>query len=774
MGLLHKRPLALFCLCFLVGLYGAFSISSTGKIICFSISGVLFAVLLLLSCLHKEWRVRWIALSLCMLSVVFAFLHAYTRVDRRMEEALAYTGTRTVECQILSVLHTDSWHTECEAALLQIGEERTNIRVYLICGFPTELYAGDRILARVELIEPDEEAYGIRADEQVNRTRILLAAVLHESNDARLLRRMDNEPLWRLLWEENGIELASDRMQAATAFWFDRIFGEESAPLARSFFIGDQSALSARAVRDFRRTGTSHLLAVSGLHIAILLGGLEWLLRRLTLPKSVRIFSVSIAGFLLLMVTGFSMSACRSVLMLFAVYLQYLLAKENDSITSLLVAVSLIVILSADAFFDLGLWMSFFATLGLVSVYPLFDAKISKKPFSSRGLQLLWRILRFAIMTVLMSLISGLFLLPIQWLVFREISLCTIPANLVMAPLGIGYLYLIPIALLLSPIPILSTLACDLLWWIGQVMTSVLSFFSEQNFAMLSLRYSFAGVLVMLFAVSMLTLLLIRLRHKWLLILPSVAAIACFAVCLSVTYHVEPALVSDYTNGKQRMFFVTDNGESVMIDLSCQSTSGYFDGAATMRKQAATDIDGLVLGHLSEEHPQMLEQFLPYTVVHRVYLPKILAEKNPNLAREIGFIAEEAGCEVLLYNENVAFSPLPSFGMQVCLGEGNTVSALTLDCDGRRLSFADPARISDADKTAWQPFLESSHTLFLSCSSREHCALDFVHLHGESTKQIVLSHSHAHTCIFSREGSPAVYCYPFDGKKRILSFFLEP
>lgn len=769
MGLLHKRPLALFCVCFLVALYGAFWMSSGVKLLCFAVMGIASFVLFLLSCLHKTWRIRWIALCLCMLSMAFAFLHAYTRMDRRMEEALSYTGKRTVECQILSVSHTDSHRTECEAALLQIGEERTNLRVYLICGFSAELHAGDRMVARVELIEPYEEAYGVCPREQIGDTRVLLGAVLHEEGDARLLRCMENDSIFRLLGEENGVVLASDRLRETMAEVFDRLLGKEISPLARSFFIGDKEALSPRVERDFRRTGTTHLLAVSGLHIAILLGGLEWLLRRLTLPKLARIVCVGIAGVLLLMATGFAMSACRSVLMLFAVYWHYLFAKENDALTSLFVAVSLIIIISVDAFFDIGLWMSFFATLGLLTVYPLLDAKIPRKLFTLRLWQMLWCVVRLAIMTVLMSVVTGIFLLPIQWAIFRELSLCNIPTNLVMAPLGIGYLYAIPLALLLSPVPWLGEAAKALLCYLGRIMMAVLSFFSEQNFAMLSLRYEFAGVIVTFLAACMLVLLLVRMRRKWVLIVPPVVAALCFTVCLFVTYYAEPPLVSDYTNGSQRMLVVSNHGETVLLDLSCQTANAYFDGAETMKNQASTDIDALVLGHVSEEHPPILEEFLSYTVVHRLYLPKALAEQNLRLVREIGTVAEEEGCEVLLYGENVRFSLMRGVEMQVDLDEGDAVAAMTLDWDGHRLSLLDLSCTMDA---AWYPILAQSHTVFLCCSACEDGATDPMRYAGASTEQIVISHSHVHTCVPSQEGSTAVFCYPFDEKKRILSFFL--
>ncbi len=773
MGLLHKRPLALFCVCFLVALYGATYCSSAAKLLFLAVAAVMALLFLLLSFWHEKRRVRWIAVMLCLIAVALAFLHAYV-IDRRKEAALEHTGKRTVECQVISVSYSDEWHTECVAELLQIGEDRVRIRTYLICGFSADLHAGDRMLARVELIEPDTQAYGVRATERTSDSRILLATVLHEEMDGTLLHCAETASAWSLLSEPNGIELISDRLREVTAALFDRALGKEISPLARSFFIGDKDGLSPRVIRDFRRTGTSHLLAVSGLHITLLLGGLEWILRKLTLPKGVRMAAVSVAGLLLLMATGFSMSACRSVLMLFAVYFHYLFARENDAVTSLLVAVTLILVIAVDAVWDIGLWMSFFATLGLLTVYPMLDARIPRKLFAGPFGHIAWRVLRFAIMTVLMSVVTGLFLLPIQWSVFRELSLVAIPANLVLAPLGTFYLCVIPIALLLSVIPWLGAFACGVLSLTGEAMIAVLGFFSEQNFAMLSLRYRFASVVIPLLAGCTALFLLIRLRRKWLMALPPILAVICFAVCLAVTFRTEAPIVTDYTNGKQRFLALTDNGESVLCDLSCETSNAYFDAAEALWLQGATDIDGLVLTHLSEEHAQMLETFLPYTVVHRLYLPKSLAEEQIALARELGDIAQHAGCEVFLYEDETLFFAENAISVQTNRAINGHAAALSLACNGQCVTYADPLQMTAEERKTWLSRLCESHTVLFAieaCNGEETVAMP---LTESSVRQIALDLPHGHQCVtWEADGIP-IYRYPEDTQKRTLTFFLTP
>ena len=772
MGLLRRRPLAMFCTCFLVALFVASYVSALGKILCGTFLLLLAIGFLSLSVFQSRHRVEWIALFLCALSVAFAFFHMYFRIDRRGAMALDYTGKRTVECQILSEEAVSKGRSEYVVELRQIGEDRVRIRTYLICGFSADLHAGDRIAAYVELMATDEETYGIRADERVRDENILLTAVCHDYEDGALLHCAEGQSAWELLLETNGVRLVGDRMRIAVGALFTRAFGKEIAPLARSFFAGDKSALGDRTVRDFRRTGTSHLLAVSGLHMAVLLGGLEWLLRKLTLHKRARIAVVFVAAILLLMLTGFSMSACRSVLMLFAVYGCYLFSKENDALTALLVAVCMILIVSANAFWDLGLWMSFLATLGLLTVYPLLDARIPRKLFSSFVPRVLWRIARVALMIVLMSAVSGLFLLPIQWLVFRELSLVTLPANLLLAPLGLLFLYAIVPSLLLSAVPWLGTVVRLFLSSVVRAMTGILGFFSGRNFATVSLEYRFADVIIPLLATVMLILLLVTLRRKLLIFVPPVLATVAFCICLFVTFSAEVPVASYYKNGAQRMIAVTDNGEALLCDISVAQESAYYDMAKSIKTQGATDVDALVLAHILEEHPDILESFLQHTVVHRVYLPQGLAAQSFSLTREIVAVAEEAGCEIIFYAANEPFSP---FADTVILAQADTDSERIVDLHVRfgeqSITYAEP---TDMSKDTWKdcvPMLEQSHTVILFAPSQDANEVHRLSLRGEKPRQILLDAPAEGGVIVDAAQIP-IYCYPADRKKRILVFSL--
>ena len=150
----------------------------------------------------------------------------------------------------------------------------------------------------------------------------------------------------------------SNRLKKLTDF--------ETGAFLSALIVGERGDLSGNTKLNFSRLGISHILALSGMHLAILSLALNFLLIRLGVKKKLR---VSILVFLVLFymgITGFSASVVRSGIMLIISGVLYLLAKKSDAITSLAIAVSAIVVIEPTAVYDVSLWLSAFATLGVV------------------------------------------------------------------------------------------------------------------------------------------------------------------------------------------------------------------------------------------------------------------------------------------------------------------------------------------------------------------------------------------------------------------------
>lgn len=151
------------------------------------------------------------------------------------------------------------------------------------------------------------------------------------------------------------------------AFLADRIHtfapGETGAVLA-AMLVGDRSRLSAGLNASFRRSGLSHLLVVSGLHLVIL-SRMVWLfLAPFVRERRRAFFLIGFCwGFALL--TGAGSSVVRAAVMLTLAQIGDLLGRRGDTLTSLSVAGVLMAVQNPGAILTASFQLSFGAVAGI-------------------------------------------------------------------------------------------------------------------------------------------------------------------------------------------------------------------------------------------------------------------------------------------------------------------------------------------------------------------------------------------------------------------------
>ena len=150
----------------------------------------------------------------------------------------------------------------------------------------------------------------------------------------------------------------SDTLKSRTDF--------QTGTLLTALIVGQREELDGNTRLNFSRIGISHVLALSGMHLAILSAALTKLLSALGINKKLRtaIILIFTVGYMTL--TGFSPSVFRAGVMLIVSGILYLLSKGSDSITSLTIAVAFILVCTPHAAYDVSLWLSAFATLGVI------------------------------------------------------------------------------------------------------------------------------------------------------------------------------------------------------------------------------------------------------------------------------------------------------------------------------------------------------------------------------------------------------------------------
>lgn len=146
----------------------------------------------------------------------------------------------------------------------------------------------------------------------------------------------------------------------------------EAAGVLSAMLTGDKSNIDTETKDLYKTVGIYHILAISGLHIALIGGILYKVLKFLR----VKPFFAAVAGLIVIVLYGIMIgippSAFRAIVMFGFGLVAPLVHRSHDKITSLAVAGACLVAWEPLLFFDGGVQLSFLAVLGIVELYPTF------------------------------------------------------------------------------------------------------------------------------------------------------------------------------------------------------------------------------------------------------------------------------------------------------------------------------------------------------------------------------------------------------------------
>lgn len=203
--------------------------------------------------------------------------------------------------------------------------------------------------------------------------------------------------------------------------------------LVAGVVFGDTQALPKNVQDQFRRTGTSHLLAASGMNVALLLGLCvaaarlmgygAWRIAPALIPVAIGY------AFLAGCAPSISRAAAAAVMGLLAAWW----GRGSSSWNSLCLSVWILLLWEPRQVYDPGFQLSVAAVVGLIAGPTLHESAANWKKNS------------------LMTVSACLLTLPIMWTMFHEISPTLLPANLILGPL---VELLFPLGLLLTLVPL--------------------------------------------------------------------------------------------------------------------------------------------------------------------------------------------------------------------------------------------------------------------------------------------------------------------------------
>ncbi len=240
----------------------------------------------------------------------------------------------------------------------------------------------------------------------------------------------------------------------------DAVIDRDAAALFAGLAVGATGEISREQWRTFSATGTTHLVAISGMHVTLfcwLVAALARLVWQQLPPLAARVdrepFAAALgvpAAFGYALLAGFGIPTQRTVAMLATWWLLRLSGRVQGELDAF--GFALIVVLLIDPFAPLaaGFWLSFVAMFALIAAGK--SAGGGLRGWIRDNLRTQWWV--------------GLALLPFTLVWFASIPLAGLLVNLLAIPLFTGVL--VPVALLGSALGSLSTAAARPLWWLGE------------------------------------------------------------------------------------------------------------------------------------------------------------------------------------------------------------------------------------------------------------------------------------------------------------------
>ncbi len=164
----------------------------------------------------------------------------------------------------------------------------------------------------------------------------------------------------------------------------------DDAIMLSAMVAGDRTYLTHELRVGFERTGSFHMLVVSGLHLAILAGCVFWITRRLRLPRAPATFLTIFASFAYALFTGFATPVRRSLLMITLYLLGRLVYRERSPMNTIGFAALCLLALSPRSLLDASLQMTLLAVVAIAGIAaPLLQATVHPYLAAMRDLRII-------------------------------------------------------------------------------------------------------------------------------------------------------------------------------------------------------------------------------------------------------------------------------------------------------------------------------------------------------------------------------------------------
>lgn len=411
---------------------------------------------------------------------------------------------------------------------------------------------------------------------------------------------------------ESGWRFGIDRARERISHRLRVVLGEnDQAGIITALANGDRQGLDKSHWGVLMRTGTSHLIAISGLHLSLVSGlvfflvrfswGLvEYAAKRLPAQKAAAIAGMFVAG-VYAALAGFSIPTQRALIMLVVVYLAVLFLRQPFRLQVLAVALLLVTIIDPMSVLSAGFWLSFAA---VVIIYFVTAGNTS----SSR-----WR------QTLHIQWAISIGLIPLTILLFQNAALISPVANVVAIPLY---------GLLVVPLTLIGLSLAMVFPDTGDMVLQVAGYFAQlgwrwlefvDQFAPLSFSFAAPGIVAAGLAVAGLAIVALPagVPSRWL------GLFWCLPLLLTVERPQAGSFDATLLDvGQGLSLVIRTQNHTLLYDTGAKFSNQFDAGEAVilpfLRSMGVSRVDTVLVSHGDNDHIGGLKSVLKAMPIQRL------------------------------------------------------------------------------------------------------------------------------------------------------------
>ena len=623
MNIFEKRPL---CLILCIGLSGFLIFTSENIILkaAILVLGILLGIIpLFFKGFKKHKPMLLLASGALLISCLLSFLYfdLYFKAYNIYDDEIEVVGS------VENVTQSSSYTNRILVKVETIdGKRKIGYRFY---AYPTKasskgIIEGSRISFTATLDCFSEDSYTYNISKGIN-------AYASDIYDLKIIE-----------YTEGTFRVRFSRIREYLTRYTISLSDADTGAILSALLLGERDYLPDQLRLDFKRIGISHILALSGMHLAILSIGIGKALSLIGVKKKAR--EVIIATFVLIYmaITGFSVSVVRAGVMLIISTLLFLLSRTKDSLTSLSVAVLIICIVTPNAIMDISLWLSALATFGIIA-FSEYTASLEKpkSKISSimRYFMLAMMASVFAIsatLAVSTSSFGGFSVLaPFTTIIFSLLAEIIMYLGCIMLIIG----WIIPIGLIIPPL-------CNL-------MTFLAGAFSSLKLSYVSSNFSYATLIILLYSFAFALFLILKLKKpdKAFTLIMIFYALATLLPTVSTVKQNYSETVAYYSDYKCDEMLIRSKNEVCLINSAQYSKNLAYTSLDFLEDANVTYLDKYYLTHYSWSIDDEIKVLTYNVMVDKIYLPEPRNEDEETILKIVYKTVENSRTDIVVYKE---------------------------------------------------------------------------------------------------------------------------